>query len=151
MMTQRDILDAVSELAAEQVPELKRIYTDLVPRGFLRPSLLIQPVTESQFAVNCKTIGIQSFFTLTVFDTTDDYTHSDTCRLLDLQQKVLALFRSGYIQVGNRALNVQASTGGRNWDKAYVDVQISYYDGRGGTPDTTPLIESVEIDQNLKG
>lgn len=151
MMTQRDILDAISELVAQKIPRIKRIYTDLVPHGFLRPCLLMQAVTESQFAVNCKTIGIRSFFTLTVFDTTDDYSHSDTHRLLDLQQELLGLFRSGILRVGNRALNVQASTGGRDWDKAYVDVQTSYYDDRDATPDTTPLIENVAVNQHLKG
>ena len=151
MITQLDIMDAIAALTSEKLPVLKRVYTDLVPRDFKRPSLLMEAVTQSVFAVNCKTVRVDSFFTLTIYDETDDYSNCDTCRLLGWQQDILGLFRSGFLQVGDRALSVEASTGGRDWDKAFVDIQLTYYDDRDDTPDTTPLIENIETNMTLKG
>ncbi|WP_101551926.1 hypothetical protein [Anaerotruncus massiliensis (ex Togo et al. 2019)] len=48
MTTQLAVMDAIQALAAKVLPELKRIYTDLVPADFLRPCLLVQPVTTTR-------------------------------------------------------------------------------------------------------
>lgn len=151
MTTTKDIMNAIQELAAKEISELKRIYTNLVPKEFKRPCLLIEPVTTSNRDANKALIKTTPYFTLTVYDTTDDYSHSDTGALLDLQEKVLSLFRAGYIRVGDRALHVEASTGGREWDKAFVDVQLSYHDLRDETPDTTPLMLEVQTRINPEG
>lgn len=145
------IMDAVSGLAAEGIPELERIYIDLVPTDFLRPSLLIQPVTQTRESAAVNLVRVTEYFTLTVFDTTDDYSQSDTRNLLELQQKLLNLFRSGRIAVGDRNIAVTASTGGRDWDKAFVDLQAEYLDLRDETPDAAPKMESIETNLNLKG
>ena len=150
MTTQLAIMDAVQALAAEALPELRRIYTDLVPSDFLRPCLLVQPVTTTREDAAQNLSRITDYYTLTVFDETDDYSNSDTRRLLEWQQRVMDLFRPGYLEVDGRARSVQASTGGRDWDKAYVDLQFSYHDLRDETPDTTPKMGSVETNMSLK-
>ena len=151
MTTQLAVMDAIQVLAAKALPELKRIYTDLVPTDFLRPCLLVQPVTTMREDAAQNLERVTDYYTLTVFDETDDYSNSDTRRLLEWQQRVLDQFRPGYLEAGGRALSVKASTGGRDWDKAYVDLQFSYHDLRDETPDTTPKMGSVETNMNLKG
>ncbi len=146
-----EIMDALAKSLCEGLPKLEAIYTDLAPVDFERPSALIQSVTNEYRQASSKTVEITSYFTITLFDNTDDYANSSTKRLLEMQQDTMDLFRSGYLTVGARSLPVQASTGGRDWDKAYVDLQFSYHDLRDETPDTTPKMGSVETNMNLKG
>lgn len=146
-----EIMDALAKSLCEGLPKLNAIYTDLAPVDFERPSALIQSVTNEYRQASSKTVEITSYFTITLFDNTDDYANSSTKRLLEMQQDTMDLFRSGYLTVGARSLPVQASTGGRDWDKAYVDLQFSYHDLRDETPDTTPKMGSVETNMNLKG
>jgi len=93
--------------------------------------------------VNRRTIQETDYFTITCFDTTDDYSHSDTVQLLTLQNGVLDIFRNGYINVDDRSVKVRASSGGRNFDQAYIDLQFEYYDDRSDAIDDTPLINKV--------
>ena len=151
MISQYSIMEAIRALAAEKLPELQRIYIDLAPVDFLRPSLLVAAVTSEVETATRNTVSVTSYFTLTVFDETDDYGQSGTERLLDWQSRVLELFRQGYLRVGNRSLAVWASTGGRDWDKAFIDVQLSYQDTRDETPDTTPMMGAVDTNMRLKG
>lgn len=146
-----EIMDALAKTLCEGLPKLEAIYTDLAPVDFERPSALIQSVTNEYRQASSKTVEITSYFTITLFDNTDDYANSSTKRLLEMQQDTMDLFRSGYLTAGDRSLQVQASTGGRDWDKAYVDLQFSYHDLRDETPDTTPKMGSVETNMNLKG
>ena len=146
-----EIMDALAKSLCEGLPKLEAIYTDLAPVDFERPSALIQSVTNEYRQASSKTVEITSYFTITLFDNTDDSANSSTKRLLEMQQDTMDLFRSGYLTVGARSLPVQASTGGRDWDKAYVDLQFSYHDLRDETPDTTPKMGSVETNMNLKG
>lgn len=151
MITQEDILDAITEEACKALPQLQRIYIDLIPAGFLRPSLLIQPVSESPEQANRGTLHVTAYFTLTIFDETDDYANSDTRRLVQWQHQLRDLFRAGHLRVKDRTVAVLASTGGRDWDKAYVEVQLEYYENRSDTVDTTPKMEQIETTVNLKG
>ena len=48
MTTQLAVMDGIQALAAKALPELKRTDTDLVPADFLRPCLLVQPVTTTR-------------------------------------------------------------------------------------------------------
>ena len=113
-----EIMDALAKSLCEGLPKLEAIYTDLAPVDFERPSALIQSVTNEYRQASSKTVEITSYFTITLFDNTDDYANSSTKRLLEMQQDTMDLFRSGYLTVGARSLPVQASTGGRDWDKA---------------------------------
>ena len=115
-------------------------------RWGLRPALLIEPVTVEQEAISAAAVRRTVYFTLTVYDETDDYAQTDSGALLALQELVLELFRPGYLRVGDRALAVTASTGGRDWDKAFVDIQLTYHDLRGTSSSTEPVMEAVRVD-----
>ena len=135
-------MDAINLLLVGKYPE-HTIYIDLCPKKFDRPSFLIELITVDQSPVNCKTIQETVYFTITCHDITDDYSNSDTTRLLALQQGVLDLFRDGYIPVEDRRIQVKASSGGRNFDRAYVDLQFEYYEVRSDAQDTTPMMKEI--------
>lgn len=140
------LMDALSQLAAENMPTLKAVYLDLQPKNIERPCLLIEAVTETVKPAAAALVQITSYFTLTIFDATDHYAHSDTRRLIELRTALLRLFRGGGLAVGNRVLSVKASTGGRDWDKAYIDLQIEYLDDRSDAVKPLPLMQTVETD-----
>lgn len=142
MLDSIKIMDAINGLLVEKYPN-HTVYIDPCPKQFERPSFLIEIITVDQEAVNRRTIQETVYITITCFDETDDYKHSDTTNLLTVQQGVLDIFRSGYILVDGRAVKVKASSGGRDFDKAFVDVQVEYFEDRSDTADTTPLINEV--------
>ena len=119
------------------------VYIDLCPKDFKRPSFLIERIRTDQDSVNCKTVQETVFYTITCFDVTDDYSNSDTTSLLIIQQGVLDIFRLGYIKVDGRAVKIKASSGGRDFDQAYIDVQVEYFEDRSDAADTMPLIKEV--------
>lgn len=135
-------MDEINRLLVEKYPDYT-VYIDLCPKHFDRPSFLIELVTVTQRPVNSKTIQEAAYFTITGFDTIDDYSHSETTGLLTIQQGVLGIFRDGFIRVDDRAIEVKASSGGRNFDQVYIDLQFEYFDDRSDVVDTTPLIQEV--------
>lgn len=137
-----NILDEINRLLVQKYPE-HTVYIDLCPKNFDRPCFLIELVNIQQRPINAKTIQETDYFTITCFDITDDYSHSDTINLLMIQQGVLEIFRKGYISVDDRAIDVIASSGGRNFDQAYIDLQFEYFDDRSDAIDNTPLINKV--------
>lgn len=151
MTSMVDIMKAIQDIAAEKVPELKRVYIGLKPKKMQRPCLFVEPVTDSRADGNAILLDENTFFTITAFVPTDNYDRSDTIGLLELQGKTLDLFRKGFIKVGNRSLHVQASTGGHELDKAYVDVQMAFFDLRDETEDARPLMEEIETKIIEKG
>ena len=150
MTTTRDIMEAV-EIAGAAIESIKRVYSNRVPKDFIRPCLLIQPVTTIGRDGSKAVLDITEHFLLTVYDTTDDYDSSDTGRLLDLQLQVASIFRGGYFVVGDRALDVSASTSGRDYDQAYVDLQFTFFDLRGETQENAQPIEHIDTELVLKG
>lgn len=144
MITTTDVMRAIQE-AASAIDEIKRICIGRAPKGFKRPSLQIQPVTTNWADGNKRLVDTTEYFTLTIHIETDDYGNTAVDPLIDLQGKVMRLFRRGYLSVGGRALRVQAGTGGCDPDKAYVDVQFEYFEIRDDTPDKAPLMEQVSI------
>jgi len=150
MITPENIMDAIAKLACDALPELQRIYTDLTPCDFLRPSLLIELVIQTPQRANAGLVRTDAEYTLTLHDVTDDYQHSDARRLLEWQQRLLNLFRCGYLHIGDRAIAVTASTGGRDWDKAYVDLTFTWYDDKEQTTHTRPTIETLQARVQLK-
>lgn len=135
-------MDAINALLVEKYPN-HTVYIDLCPKKFERPCFLIELSNVSQRSANCKTITVTVYFTITCFDVTDNYSHSNTTDLLLVQQDVLDLFRAGFIVVEDRALAVKASSGGRNFDQAYVDIQLEYFEDRSDSLDTSPLVTEV--------
>lgn len=136
------ILDAINLALLGPYPD-DTVYIDLCPKDFDRPSFLIELIRVDRRRVNFSTIQETDYFTITCFDEVDDYSHSDTLGLLARQQTVLDLFRSGYLAVGDRSVKVKASSGGRDFDRVYIDLQFEYNEAVTDVVDSTPLIAEI--------
>lgn len=144
MVRQRDIMIAINRLliAPEVYPD-HTVYVQDCPKDFKRPSFLLEYIRTSQTAASHLSVEKTVYLTITCFVPVDDHYRSDMDALADLQDGVLDLFSPGYVKVGDRALGVQASNGGMDTDRAYVDVQFNYFDDRTDTEDVLPLMETV--------
>jgi len=142
MINGMKIMDEINRLLVKKYPN-HTVYLDLCPKNFDRPSFLIELVTINRRPINSRTIEETVYFTITCFDEVDKYSHSNTVNLLTVQQGVLDIFRQGYIKVDDRNVEVKASSGGRNFDEAYVDVQVEYFEDRSDIAETLPLMKEV--------
>ena len=150
MIQQLDIVDAIIDLLEKQVPVLKKIYIDLAPLNCVRPCVCIETGERKITDAANRTVYIESEYTLTVYDAVDDYSQASTRDLLELQEQVMRLFYNGKLAVADRHLEIKASSGGRNWSRAFIELQLSYFDDRGEAPDDTPLMESVAANISTK-
>lgn len=147
MITTNQIMDAINRLLVEKYSE-RTVYVNRCPKDFDRPSFLIESVKAGGDSANRKTVKNNAYLTITCFESVDDYGNSDDGALTEVQDDVLQLFRPGFLKVGDRALTVIASTGGADFDRSYVDLQLEYYDDRSDELDNTPLI--VDVSLNMK-
>lgn len=147
MITTNQIIEAINRLLIQKYPE-QTVYVNRCPKKFDRPSFLIEAVKVGGDSANRKTVKQNVYFTITCFEPVDDYENSDDGVLLDVQDNVMNLFCVGYVKIGDRALPVLSSTGGADFDRSYVDLQLEYYDDRSDESDTAPLMGDIEF--NLK-
>lgn len=142
MVKQKDILREINIILVKAFPKYA-VYINNCPKDFERPSFLLELVRMSQRDVSRNTFEKTVYFTITCFTTIDERYHSDAEDIIELQENVLQLFAQGYVKVGDRAIKVQGSTGGIDTDRAYIDLQLEYFDNRTDEEDNTPLITSV--------
>ena len=149
MITEKDLLTAINQLLAEEYPQTA-VYINLCPQNFIRPSFFLEHVTTSCRDKSCKTIELTVDYTITCFMETDSHYHVDAESLMERQTEVIALFRSGYIMVGDRAVKVKASSSGFNEGAAYVDLQLEFCDDRSDEAEDPTLISTVTTKVKLK-
>jgi hypothetical protein len=142
MVKPSDIATAINNRIAAAFPGYM-VYPQRCPKDFVRPSFLLEYVRTSKRDANRSTVEKTVYFTITCFETIDKYYRQDPDKLAELQEAVLELFSCGHVPVGDRAIKVQSSTGGMDFDRAYVDLQCQYFDERTDAEDTTPLMQSV--------
>lgn len=142
------IIDEINRLLIDKYPS-HTVYIDLCPVKFDRPAFLIELITIIQNSVNRRTVQETVYFTITCFDKTDDYAHSSTLDLIAVQQGIMGIFKKGYVRVDKRAIEVKASTGGRNFDRAYIDLQFEYFDSRPGVQFSDGSSDGSIEDENL--
>ena len=82
------------------------------------------------------------YLTITCFAPVDDYGNSDADELAEMQNEAIALFRQGYIKVGNRAIKVSTSSGGQDMDRAWVDVTCDYHTPI-EEPQSLPMMQEI--------
>ena len=147
-----EIIDAISALVVKAIPELKQTHVDLLPspEDFKRPSVLLEAKGREELDAAARMVEVEEQISIAVFDETDDYSNSSAVRLLELQRKVLAVFADGFVRVGDRALKVTASNGGRDWDVAFADVTFHFFDERGAAP-AEPAMGAVHTEMKVKG
>ncbi len=143
MLTKSKIREAVNALLVQKYPDYT-VYINREPADFTRPAFLITVPRHTPRAANHATLQEKVYLTITCFAAVDGFGNSDTEALDDLQENVLALFRLGYIPVDDRAVKVEASDGGQDLDRAWVDVTCVYHEVRDPNPVQLPLIQSVE-------
>ena len=120
-----DVMSAIKALI-EGVKPKKTVYLNNLPRGFTRPSFLLEQISRSETDL-CKSLrNVRIDYAVTIFTTVDEYNIADQSALIAAQNGVMALFANGYITVGDRAPHVVATNGGLNPGEAYVDVTVEY-------------------------
>lgn len=157
MILAKDLVNALRS-SLKEISSLIQIYEDLHPKMKMkRPSALIQHVTEEIRDGNKDLVQVAQYFTVTVFGSVDAYSQSETQELLELRDQIMLLFRKGYFHVPDsafpqkdRALKVFASTGGKDWDRAYIDLTFEYFDNRTDQQETLPMMEEIDLVTELK-
>lgn len=123
MITPIDIFERVKELVAEEFPG-EKIYEDLVPEGFERPSTMIALAgVTADVAAGCNAVEILTTLQLVTHVETDKYHHSHLAALHLRQMRLLKLLLPGYITVGDRAPKVRGKidlAGGYDYDTVKV-------------------------------
>ena len=142
-----DIIDALRREIHAAFPKPKQ-YINLCPDKFTRPAFLIEYVTTTARDASFGCLDVTQYFTITCFLQVGELHETDTKGILSMQEGVIKLFRKGYLRVKDRAIKVSASTGGRNWDEAYIDIQFQYQDERGIEEEREPM---GEVSTTIKG
>ena len=138
------IMDAVCAEIVKQDPDAA-VYVNFQPSDFERPSHYIECASETVTSDNRLLVSVSSHFTVTSFLPVDEYGESDQQDLLRKQALVMSIFRKGYIRVGDRAIKVQASTGGYLPDRVFVDFQTGYFDDRGEWEPKNEPMDNIKI------
>lgn len=142
------IQDEVNRLLVERYPDFA-VYINKVPKGFERPSFLIEFISNAPVEANNDIIKEISYFTVTYFGEVNDYYNTDKLVIQDVLVNTLKIFRKGYIEVEDRAIKVKASNGGSNDDEVYIDLQFEYFEDRLEEYEEYDLMQEIIIDKEV--
>lgn len=147
MLNPNTILTALEERLGERFPG-RRVYRDLVPEGFERPSFLVSLGSVEMADASCDTLDVKTQLVVTAFETVDRYHNTHVAALAGTMMLVQELFAAAYLRVGDRALHVAGNKGEYHYDYAEITVTLSYQDDRPGG-ETWPPMGAVSL--NLTG
>ena len=139
MIDRIEILNAVGQVLKSAYPSYP-VYFDLCPEGSTKPCFCLKHKSTVREDVNRGTVSEKLELILAVAEAVDSYTDKDGLALLEIQQAVMDLFRSGTLQVGDRWLRLEAEAAGRELNIANVVLRLGYFDLR-----ETPAIEEDKI------
>jgi hypothetical protein len=124
-MTLQDILGGVKAALEAEWPDAP-VYQNRRPKGFARPSFLVEggPVTQDEMGGQMEQFTAK--VTVTAFLPTDSYHNSDAAELSRRMSEVMALFAGGYVQIGARCPRVTALTGDYGFDYAEVIATLGW-------------------------
>lgn len=148
MITKSKAADAVAALLHDAYPD-EDIHLDLCPAKFVRPCMLLETPRVQRNPVNCNTVEDRIDLTITVFAASDDYHHSAAKELALRQEAVLELFRGGVLRVEDRAARCAASAGGMDFDRAWIDLTIVYWEKRRET-ETIPMMKEIILKNEVR-
>lgn len=129
MESRVELMKAVNLALVQNFPQ-RPVYWNTVPDDFSRPSFLIQYVSGSLNGDNYSLVEQTAYFTITIFEAVNEYSISSQEELLESHDRVLRIFRAGYVPAGERALKVSASSGGIDENQSFVDLQFTFFDTR---------------------
>lgn len=141
-----DIITEVKRLMVIKYPKAQA-YLNICPVSYVRPSYLIRCPKFDQTDVNRSTVEIVANLTISYFTDSSDLTGSTV--MSEEQQKILGIFRDGYITIGDRKIKVKASAGNVDYNEANVDLQFEYFDDRSDATDNTPKMGTVTTNTKL--
>ena len=122
-----DIADKLEAMISAEFPG-EKVYRELVPSDFVRPStLIVQEPSEIQVDLGCSIVEVRAIFTIITYVETDEYAHSHLTDLHLRQMRLVKLFLPGFIKVGDRAPKVRGAikTGG-GYDYDTLTVTLAY-------------------------
>lgn len=124
MLTPTDITAAVVAAVGQGFPD-EKVYENLAPRNFARPSNLVELTGMTLGEVS--TGGVELLYTYRITDFVEvDERHNSHLPLLDLRTMLLVgLFAKGYLKAGDRALKVRRCTTAHELDFTETTVVFS--------------------------
>lgn len=148
-MTTNDIRTALKELLEEMNPEAV-VYENNLPRGFVRPSYLIETIRTRRTKAAAGLMIIEVDMSITCFAKIDNFGNSDQLELVGMQDDVMTLFDCGYLPVGDRAPLISASTAGVNPGESYIDLTVQYSDAPQVKTEERETMAHVAIKTTIK-
>ena len=140
MLSYKDLLDTTAKRLREAFPE-RPVYIEFCPQRFKRPSFLLELIRTGEEEGNLETVVRTVYLTITCFEETNDYYNTAVLQMIQTQETVQRLFRSGFLQVEDRAIKVKASAAGSNPNEAYIELTLEYFDDR---TDGSPAYETMQ-------
>ena len=150
MTSMSDIVTAINKAVEKEFPD-DMFYIDLLPLDFERPSTLLELTQETRKDVNKNTVSVVAQFLITCFATTDEHYNSSTAELTKKMDTIMDIFRSGYLEVGDRCIGARTATGRVAFDEATATIEFDFFDDRGLPEDTGPLMEAVKTNIRQEG
>ena len=125
-----EIVDAVQREIRSAYPDAAQ-YIDQAPETPQMPGFVTQYIAMVTKDANRWHVNLTRYFTITCLAQPGQDDQPNATEHLQMQENVINRFGCGYLKVGDRALRAVASAGGREADKAFVDLQLEYLDDRG--------------------
>ena len=158
MLELNAILKAVAAAIQSAYPG-QPVYWDRLPKDFKRPSFAMECQKDEMADLNIALVRRTVTIQILCFIEVDSYHDSSREALNQRQETVMGLLGQGYLQVGDRALTVQANRGTGDPDWAEVVAVFSWTDERPGYQDPeaqppqaggAPLMEHYALNINGK-
>lgn len=144
MVTAMDVLNAINLLLVKRYPD-RTVYVQRCPKNFARPSFFLELIRQDAESANKGLLAETMYFLLTCFASKDEYYNSDALELIQLQNDVLNLFRSGYLGVGDREIKIEASGGGTEKGEVYIDIQVDFAQEKSEETAELPYMQNVDV------
>lgn len=162
MVRTKQITDAVNRILVKALPEVKKVYRELLPQNAARPCVYLQKLKSSRTSAGCDIVHCTFALRVTYIAELEKDKSCDTDKLLERQDAAMeALTQDGYIlvddcehdangnlqEVGERALEVQElEVGPTEYDASYTGISFDYFDDRTDKHGVDkPKIENVKI------
>jgi len=141
MLNLKSIREAAEALLNERFPG-EKVYHNMVPQEFSRPSFLIEIGSTSITDASLGLVELEVTLAITCFTNVDAYHNSHVEELEARMMSVQELFCAGYLKTQDRALHVISNKGQCFFDYATVEIILRYRDDQPST-DEWPLMGAV--------
>lgn len=151
-LSPNDIADRLEEMLCEAFPN-EKVYRELVPSGFERPSnLVVLGECKVIPAFACGIVELRPTIAINTYVEVDEYSHSHLAALHARQMKIAALLLPGYIKAGDRAPHVTDIVMDGDYKVDTVTVTFSYTLSREEFMNLTqyPIMGELHLNEEVK-